>query len=141
MLNGGVGEIFIIDSSGESKRCARSNRKPSEIVKEASTFFGSVGLNDSIQQSSVFCTNRTLVEGSFDLTVLDDNFVVRTAAESQVDVVRDNQRDDVLATEAFLSVCVLDNLWQFTLPVDATEHLKTVSTVDEGARATQQVST
>ena len=97
--------------------------------------FWTVGLNDSVEQSSVFCTNGTLVEGSFDLTVLDNDFVVGTAAESQVDVVRDDQRDDVLATEAFLAVRVLDNLWQSAFPVDATKHLKAVSTADEGARA------
>jgi len=67
-------------------------------------------LNDGVKQTTVFCTNGTLVEGSFDLTVLDDDFVVRSASESQVDVVRDDQRDDVLATEAFLSICVLDNV-------------------------------
>jgi hypothetical protein len=138
-IDGVLGEVLVVNTGGETKRRTSGDGKSGELVKETSALLRAVGLDDGVEETTVFSTDGSLVEGSVDLTVFDVDHVVGTASESQVDVVGDDQRDDVLATIGGFAVGALHEFWQRSGVADVPEHLQAVGLANHGTGSGQQV--
>ena len=138
-INGFLGEVLVVDTGGETERRTGGDGEASELVKETGALLRTVGLDDGVEETTVFSTDGSLVEGSVDLTVFDVDHVVGTASESQVDVVGDDQRDDVLTSVGKFTVGVLHKFGQGSSVADVPQHLQAVSLANHGAGSGQQV--
>ena len=69
------------------------------------------------------------------------DLVAASGHEVKVDVVRNNQRNQVLSSERIVTIFILDNLWEFTCVGNASAHFHAVGLRYQSARSGKEVCT